>query len=389
MPKYRNRSAKVAFFTTSNFSGKINYASGGIPGKKSTFDTASNDDNKFEELMEIQADLFNHIQRGANLNLIDFSNLIILINDLAPKFSYMKNFLIDTLTVVNLARTYFNKAVNLAEQLDILQDEYDKLLKKYQWLEEHSMKLKQDVDTDTSLTFCTNVEVDMDMVYILYQHFFGYPIDGIWDEERANMIRKHLQNREITSFKENGKVVKIRHINDTIKIELQSAPGVILEMAAASVGDILIQTNMEETNGVTEVNYGLKIGQIIIIGYGGPNPESRIIVGFGSIIINKPLEYAHPQGAILYISGQSGIKYLSGIIISINGNFESYDIKLDIGGIVKNVSEIVLEEGKVYEPYIPPVTSDNNEYICLPCGSNSCDCKCEICCEVLNKCNCK
>ena len=179
----------------------------------------------------------------------------------------MKNFLIDTLTIVELARTSFNESVILAEQLEILQGEYEELQGEYQWLEEHCGELQPGGEEgETNLTFQTSVEVDMDMVYVLYQHFFGYPEDGVWDEEKANMIRTHLENREITTFKEDDNVIKIRYNDDPIKIELQSAPSIVLEIKSGhptSIGDDIIITNILEIKGMDEINYGLKISLIL------------------------------------------------------------------------------------------------------------------------------
>jgi hypothetical protein len=395
MPKYRNRTARIIFFQTRKYLGSNKYYSGDIPGKQLTFSKSSSDDDVFEELMEVQSECFNDIQNGANIDNFDFSKLIALLNGLNPKFNDMKNFLLDTLTIVNLSRLYNNKAVNLAKQLKILQDEYEKLLGKYKWLEEHCGELEEEEEAQTNLTFCTKVEVDMDMVYLLYQHFFGYPEDGIWDEEKANMIRKHLQNKEINTLKEDGSVIKIRHKDDPIKIELQNAPSAVLEIKLGnptSIGDDTIITNILEAHGTTEVNYGLKIGQQLIIDYGGEHPETRICIGFGSIIINKPLEFPHLPGSIIMIVAQGGTKYLSGIIVKVNGKFESYDIQLDIGGVVKGVRELVIEDGKI-EDSCPhdDHTFDNNiptGILCPQCGGDTCSCNCETCGETLNNCSC-
>ena len=126
MPKYRNRSARIIFFNTSDYLGLAKYREGSIAGKQLTFSGPSNDDDTFEELMVEQANVFNEIQSGEDLNSFDFTSLITLINGLDPKFNSMKNFLIDTLTVVELARTSYNDGVNVKQQLEILQGEYDK-----------------------------------------------------------------------------------------------------------------------------------------------------------------------------------------------------------------------------------------------------------------------
>jgi len=392
MPKNRCRGATIIFFKTRKYLGSNKYISGDIPGKKLIFNKSSGDADNFEELMEIQTTCFNEIIGGANIDSFDFSKLIGLLNGLNPRFNDMKNFLLDTLTIVNSARLYNNKAINLAEQLEILQDEYEELLGKYKWLEENSGELKNE-ETDTSLTFCTKVEIDMNMVYLLYQHFFGYPKDGIWDEEKANMIREKLQNRQLLTIRENGRLIKIRHKEDPVKIELQQAPSVNLEIKLgypSNIGDTEIKTNILEAYGVTEVNYGLKIGQQMIIDYGGEHPETVMCIGFASIIFYPPLKYAHPTGSIIMIVGQGGTKYLPGKIIKVNGEFESFDIELNIGGVVKGVREIVIEDGKIEDPCPENDNKFENipEYICSQCGGNNCGCKCNTCGESPNNCSC-
>lgn len=389
----RRTGAIQTFTNPRKFSGINKNPSGDIPGQVSTFSSGSSATDNFENIMEIQTACFNDIQSGADLNLVDFSKLITLLNELDPRYDSMKNFLLDTLTIVNMARTYFNKAINLAEQIEILQDEYDELLKDYNWLKEHCGELKEDKEIETSLKFCTKVEVDMNMVYILYQHFFGYPSDGIWDEEKANMIRRHIQKKQITNLSADGSIIKIRYIETPVKIELQPAPSAVLEIKLGhptSIGDDTILTNILEAYGATEINYGLKIGQEIIIDYGGEHPETRICIGFGSIILNKPLEFPHLPGSIIMIAAQGGTKYLPGKIIKTNDNFESYDIQLDIGGVVKEVRENVIEDGKIVDPRSDCNTldNDNTEYICQMCGGDSCGCKCETCGIVINNCNC-
>ncbi len=390
---------QIVYFKTRKYLGSNEYASGPIPGKKLVFNKSSGDADKFEEVMEVQTKCFNEIIAGADISKFDFSPLVILLNCLHPKFDAMKNFLFDTLTIVNSSRLYKKKALNLSEQLEILQDEYETLLGKYQWLEQHCGEMDPEEQGDTGLTICTSVEVNMDLVYTLYQHFFGYPENGIWDEEKAGMIRDKLENRELRQIsvvggEHDGRLVKLRHINDPVKIELQKAPGVTLQIKSgndSNIGDNEIKTNILEAYNKTEVNYGLKIGQQMIVDYGGVNPETVMCIGFRSIIFHPPLKYAHPAGSIIMILAQTGTTYLSGKIVKVNGEFESFDIELDIGGIVKGVRELVVEDGKKGDTCPEnDVTFDNNipEYICSLCSGNNCGCKCLTCDKSLNNCNC-
>ena len=143
-------------------------------------------------------------------------------------------------------------------------------------------------------------------------------------------------------------------------------------------------------HGLTEVNYGMKIGQQITIGYAGENPEKFIITGVTPIILNKPLKFSHPEGSTIMVSQQGGTKYLSGKIINVNGEFVSYDIELDIGGVVKGIREIVIEDGKIEDPCPKNDNTFENipEYICSQCGGNNCGCKCNTCGESPNNCSC-
>ena len=42
-----------------------------------------------------------------------------------------------------------------------------------------------------------NVKVDLSTQYLLYQHLFGYPQDGIWDTEKLQIIADALANANV------------------------------------------------------------------------------------------------------------------------------------------------------------------------------------------------
>ena len=82
--------------------------------------------------------------------------------------------------------------------------------------------------------------------------------------------------------------------------------------------------------------------------------------------------------------------YLQGTIKEVNGNYDSYNVEFDIGGIRRGIKEEFLEDCKKEE--ICPkndATFENNipEVICPKCGGNNCGCeKCNICNS--DPCNC-
>jgi len=473
----RRIGALLVFTNPRKFSGLNKNPSFAEQQRVQTFSTNSFTTDNFENIMSTTTDFFNDAINGGNIDDLDFSELIALINGLDVRYDDIKNFLLDTLTIANSSKLYKNQAFNLAEQLEILQNEYEELLGKYNWLKEHCGEVEDHEHADVTLTFATKVEVSMELVYTLYQHFFGYPSDGIWDEEKANMIRRHLQDQQVTNLREDGSLIKTRYTEAPIKIKLLPGPAVNLEVAAVyatewtvgfsstsitanagdsvtqntggtvgvlknslsgsvtsaiitsaigqtfdtvspltinsivvaqsdlvsatpvttttsstSVGDTILYTNIELIHSKTEFYFGIQIGQQIIIGFNGPNPETRIIIGFGSIIINKPLKYIHPPGALIVVIGNDGrYNFLSGTIIKVNGKFESYDILLDDGGIIYGVKENLIEDGKIVDTRSDCNTFNNNdtEYICLKCGSDSCSCKCETCGDDTNTCGCK
>jgi flagellar capping protein FliD len=185
---------KVSFTTPSS-----------IGGTRSFTDNSTSD--KFEKIVEAVAGFFNDIIEDVDIiNDSDFSNIISLINELGPEFLKIKNFLLDTITVANFWKICTNTTKELIDKLNnlkneyddlqneynILKDEYDELEEKYLMLEEQCGEMKNMTNGFTNLIFNTTVEIEMDKVYLLYQHFFGYPDNGIWDKDKVNMISKHL-----------------------------------------------------------------------------------------------------------------------------------------------------------------------------------------------------
>ena len=73
MPKNRCRGIRITFFKTRKYLGSNKYASGDIPGKQLTFNTASNDSDLFEELMEVHSAVFNDIQNATVWKSIKFA----------------------------------------------------------------------------------------------------------------------------------------------------------------------------------------------------------------------------------------------------------------------------------------------------------------------------
>ena len=66
--------------------------------------------------------------------------------------------------------------------------------------------------------------------------------------------------------------------------------------------EVTIKSSVPLQRGSDRINIsnygGLKIGQTIVIGEGS-NRETRTIIGFGSIILDKPLEKNHPIGTLI------------------------------------------------------------------------------------------
>tara|TARA_B110000211_G_scaffold233638_1_gene300414 strand:+ start:509 stop:1210 length:702 start_codon:yes stop_codon:yes gene_type:complete len=192
---------KVSFTTPSS-----------IGGSRSFTDNSTSD--KFEKILEAVSIFFQDIIEDVDIvDDSEFSKITSLINELGDDFSKLKNFLLDTITVANFWKICSNTSRELTEQLNILKDEYDDLIRRYKilqdennilqeeyellqekyiMLEEHCGEIKNTTTGFTNLIFSTVVEVKMDKVYLLYQHFFGYPDNGIWEEDKVNMISKHL-----------------------------------------------------------------------------------------------------------------------------------------------------------------------------------------------------
>jgi hypothetical protein len=395
MPKHRCKPATIIYYETRGFLGTPQYREGGAPGKRVTFSAGAGSADTFEELMIIQSDCFNEIIAGADIEGLDFSKMIAKINELDPVYDKFAAFLLDTLTIVNQVRIFKKKAFNLGQQLGILEDKYRKLEKEYEFLQEHCDKFKEEQgDPSTSINLCIKVDIDLDLVYTLYQYFFGYPKDGVFDEEKANMIRKILEKRELKTITtppwggkaEPGRARKIRHLDDLVRISLEDAPPVSVQVPIdkpISIGDTRIETTYFDLTGESERG-NLKFGQKCVIGFGGPNPENNYIVGFGSLILATPCKFDHSAGAIIFVLAQSRFNFLVGRIINVNGIFESFDITLDDGTLLSGIYESILEDGMEDKNPCPyhdaSFENDPPAYICTQClGDKIANRDCEIC----------
>ena len=58
MPKHRNSSVSITFFNLKGFLGTPEFREGGTAGKRSTFSRGEQSAVDFEDLMEVQAALF-------------------------------------------------------------------------------------------------------------------------------------------------------------------------------------------------------------------------------------------------------------------------------------------------------------------------------------------
>ena len=372
-------------FETRKYTGGNVYGNSDEPGKRVTFSPGTSDQDDLESLLDIQVNCFNEIIAGADLDKIDFSPLVTGINGLSPTFSNLAAFLLDTLTMINNARIFKNKASNLAEQLDILHDDYEQLKREYEFLKEHCDEISKDEEPDTGITICTNVTVGMDLVYTLYQHFFGYPIDGIWDEEKANLIRRVLERRSLSTVTVDGQIRKIRHVGDSVKIQLKDGPAANLQVKLGEdviPGDDSVKTNSIEIYGMTEKEYGLTLGQTVTIEPGEEKEETRVVIDTGSIILNRSLEFDHAAGSLVLIGKQRArFKYLKGTITKVNDKFKSYDIDLRIGGTIRKVIEVLLEDDTVKDP-CPEEDEEFDvnlpSYVCQRCYGEKNHCGCTI-----------
>jgi len=346
MPKNRYNTSRVVFYKQRKFLGINKYVTGDIAGKELTYNITAKDADLFEDVMDLQVDFFENVANNDTTNETD--GLIESLTGVSSKYDAFKNFILNGLTIVNKSENYKNQIINLRQQIEILNDDYEKLLRKYHWLELHCGEHDHDEVIEANIKICTNVEVDMDIVYVLYQHFFGNPIDGVWDEEKTSLIIRHLENKTLSTIEVDDNEIKIRQINDPIKLILKEGPSATLENTnILNIGNTLIETNIMDIYNKTDIDYGITIGQPIIIGFSTDNVEYRFIVGINPIILNKPLEKEHIVGSIIIISGQTGRNnFLNGEIININGKFISFDIELDIGGILTGVPETLIEDGK-------------------------------------------
>jgi hypothetical protein len=118
----------------------------------------------------------------------DFLN--INIEEMSKKLSLLKNqptfkdTVGGTISSVQKSVNISNENTTLKEQLEQVAD-YKETVQNYN---------EDAIKGDMNIVIESNVTLDMNPAYLLYQHFFGFPDGGIWDPEKLNMIMEVLAN---------------------------------------------------------------------------------------------------------------------------------------------------------------------------------------------------
>lgn len=375
--------SKFTFVNTTEMLSLDEYGESSVPNKRSVFSQNGNDFAKLESVLKEQAQCFDEISNGADIDMVNFGPLLNMISELPGRFDNIAVFAMDAITMVNSARLFKKKAFNLAERLHELEQRFVQLQNEYKYLQEHCDEMTKEKTVDTDLCLDTHIEISMDLVYTLYQYFFGYPKDGVWDEERAGMIRRILKKEKLQTLRADGEPTIVRHLNDPVKLQMPDADPHELQVAVAKpvpVGSQEIFTNSDIIWDSPEKNR-VKLLQRGVIGFGKPNAEEFIITGFGSLRIAPPLKFNHAENEIIKILGSTRYEFIAGRVIKVNGKFDSYDIELDgiPGAVLFGVPEVLIYEISTKDDCPTEDKDDFTEnlptYLCPRCGGpGGCGC---------------
>ena len=175
-------------------------------------------------------------------------------------------------------------------------------------------------------------------------------------------------------------------INSNVKIEgmfletpyWSSPPPLIMtnnlleKLSTPAVTSLLPQGALSGTTLLSipdAVETGFKIGQTIIIGE-GMFEEERRIVGFGSIILDQPLQFSHPSGSRVRVKDPANVKYdtigfakmqIQNMKTSDN-NYQEYKIQMhsDLTSVIKSYLYNNFEEPKWF--YLDWINADQNNF---------------------------
>jgi len=115
-----------------------------------------------------------------NIDIEEMSKKLSLLSN-QPTF---KDTIGGTISSVQKSVILSNENTTLKEQLEQVAD-YKENIENYN---------NDAIKGDLNIVIESNVTLDMNPAYLLYQHFFGFPESGIWDPEKLNMIMNVLEN---------------------------------------------------------------------------------------------------------------------------------------------------------------------------------------------------
>ena len=149
------------------------YGESSVPNKRAVFSASGNDFSKLEKVLIEQAQCFEEISNGADIDYVNFGPLLNMVSDLPSRFDNFSVFIMDAITMVNSARLFKKKAFNLAERLHELEQRYVQLQNEYKYLQEHCDEMTDENTVDTDLCLDTSVEI----VWILFIRYINISLD--------------------------------------------------------------------------------------------------------------------------------------------------------------------------------------------------------------------
>ena len=173
---------------------KALYASGKIFTLKNTYKSSVGCLN--QAMQKLLKDITNNVLQSfidTPINELKNFDYDPITNEYIPKTStiirqckVLQSYVYKNFDVLMKSKVIVADLENYKAQLEALQ----RLKEKYQ--QQTDQEGAQDIMLPISMEH--NVKVDLSTQYLLYQHLFGYPQDGIWDTEKLQIIAEALAN---------------------------------------------------------------------------------------------------------------------------------------------------------------------------------------------------
>lgn len=179
----RNLKSKNIFKRTNDLGHDIHY---GI------FDSTEKEQSQIiKYLIEVLEKILVPFKETSNeqMHLTNFKELdsLILKSHISNNYNLLNQIALTSMNIITRSKELAIQAETFRDQLTAIQHTLEEEAKLNAETGEH---LVADIVLETEVT------VDFDKAYLLYQHYFGYPEDGVWDNDKLKIILEAINETE-------------------------------------------------------------------------------------------------------------------------------------------------------------------------------------------------